>query len=49
VRYWFVDLPARLVDFVGFGYLLIVATASIVALATAALWALLWAAGPRLP
>lgn len=47
--YWLIDLPARCVCVAARGYVLLLAAMTIMALLTAALWALLWALGFPLP
>jgi hypothetical protein len=49
MRRIFIDWPAQIVDLAWFGYWLLIAAGSIVCLVTAALWALLFLAGYRLP
>lgn len=44
-----IELPARCMDYIAQGYVLLLAGGSIAALVTAALWAALWALGYPLP
>jgi hypothetical protein len=49
MRYWLIDLPARLVDRAAYLYLLVLAAMTVIALLTAALWLLAVLLGFPLP
>jgi hypothetical protein len=48
LRYWLIEMPARIVD-AAFGYVVLLTAAILMAFTTVALWAILWLAGYPLP